>query len=216
MTRPLRKDAQRNRDLLVRAGREVFAEHGLEASLDDVARHAGVGVGTAYRHFPNKHELAIAIFEEKIGEFLTMTDEALADPDPWSGLVRFLEAAAVAQTVDRGLREVLMGIRDDERLDRAHDRIATAVRQLVERARRAGAVRADASETDLGMIIMMLCTVADIGGDASPTLWRRYLPMLLDGLRPGTPLAEPPISEVQMRAALASARMPRPGLRSAQ
>src|SRR3954464_12088586 len=90
-SRPLRKDAARNRALLVQAGREVFAERGLEASLDDVARPAGLGVGTAYRHFANKFELARAIFTEAIEEIVDTARAAAAMDDAWAGIVAFLE-----------------------------------------------------------------------------------------------------------------------------
>src|SRR3954451_15728355 len=91
--RPMRKDAARNRALLVQAGREVFAERGLDASLDDVAQRAGLGVGTAYRHFANKHELAQAIFTEAIDELIAEAKAAAAMPDAWAGIVRFIEQA---------------------------------------------------------------------------------------------------------------------------
>src|SRR4051812_42378530 len=107
-----RKDALRNRELLIVAAREVFAERGLDASLDDVARRAGVGVGTAYRHFANKHELVAAIFQQAIVEIAALAQTALAAQDPWDGLVQFLEGTLDAQTVNRGLREVLMGVHD--------------------------------------------------------------------------------------------------------
>lgn len=119
-SRPLRKDAARNRALLVQAGREVFAERGLEASLDDVARHAGLGVGTAYRHFANKYELAQAIFTEAIETIIAKAEEAAELDDPWRGLVMFFECAAEAQATDRGLREVLMGFHDPEEMQRTN------------------------------------------------------------------------------------------------
>src|SRR5580698_7780702 len=89
---PMRKDAARNRELLIAAGRDVFAKRGLEASLDDIARQAGVGVGTAYRHFANKFELAEAIMRTAIGEVVAAAEAALRVDDAWLGLVGFLEA----------------------------------------------------------------------------------------------------------------------------
>jgi AcrR family transcriptional regulator len=144
-SRPLRKDAARNRALLVQAAREVFAERGLEASLDDIARHAGLGVGTAYRHFANKHELARAIFAEAIDDIVSLADLALTMDDPWAGIVGFLEGTAEAQTADRGLREVLMGVHDAEELEQVNDRLSAPLRDLVERAKRAGAIREGSS-----------------------------------------------------------------------
>src|ERR1700744_562 len=90
--RPMRRDAARNRELLIVAGRQVFARRGLDASLDDVARQAGVGVGTAYRHFANKFELAEAIMKQALDDVLVMTETAARAPDPWESLGGFLAA----------------------------------------------------------------------------------------------------------------------------
>jgi AcrR family transcriptional regulator len=203
-SRPLRKDAARNRALLVQAAREVFAERGLEASLDDVAHHAGLGVGTAYRHFANKYELAQAILAEAIDEIIGVAHESTTADDPWDGLVGFIERAAEMQSADRGLREVLMGVHDPALEERIGEALSGPLRQLVERAKANGAVRPDVEVTDLGIVIMMLCTVADVTGEASPDLWRRYLPMLLDGLRTGSELPVPAVDEDLLRKAMAS------------
>ena len=111
--RPLRRDAARNRASLVQAGRELFAEHGLDVSLDDIAARAGVGVGTAYRHFANKHELARAIFTEAIERIIALAEDAAADSDPWRGIVRFLEGAAEADRSEVLGLEVLEGLVSD-------------------------------------------------------------------------------------------------------
>jgi AcrR family transcriptional regulator len=203
-SRPLRKDAARNRALLLLAAREVFAERGLEASLDDVARHAGLGVGTAYRHFANKYELAEAIFTEAIDDIIALAELAETMDDPWDGIVGFLEGAAEAQTADRGLREVLMGVHPDK-MELVHDRLSGPLRQMVERAKESGALRPDVEATDIGVVVMMLCTIADVTSDVAPGLWRRYLPMLLAGLRDdgGTPAPSvPPVSDEVLRAAM--------------
>ena len=203
-SRPLRKDAARNRELLIESARVVFARRGLEASLDEIAHQAGVGVGTAYRHFANKYELASALMQQTVDAMVDSAEQALQADDPWDGLVSFLEAALAAQTVDRGLREVLMGVHDPEKMDQVHDRLIGPINELMLRAQRAGAIRADADTTDLGFIIGMLCTVADMAA-GSPDLWRRYLTILLDGLRPGgTPLTTPPLTAPEFRAAMAA------------
>lgn len=180
-SRPMRKDAARNRQLLIDAGRVVFAERGLDASLDDVAHRAGVGVGTAYRHFGNKHELAKAIFDTAVDEIVALAEAALDSLDAWDGIVAFLEGAAAAQAVDRGLRDVLMGVHDEKQMEQLNDRLTELLGELVERAKNADSMRADAEVSDIGIVVMMLCTVADLAGDVAPDLWRRYLPMLLDG-----------------------------------
>lgn len=203
-SRPLRKDAARNRDLLIRAAREVFAARGLEASLDEVAHHAGLGVGTAYRHFANKYDLAQAIFADGVDEIIRIAEKAAAADDPWAGIVEFLEETATRQSTDRGLREVLMGVHDAEELQRVNERISVPLRRIVDRAKAQGAIRQDIESTDIGVIVLMLCTVADITADLAPDLWRRYLPMLLDGLRSGTDLAVPAASEELMHEAMAT------------
>jgi AcrR family transcriptional regulator len=200
--RPLRKDAARNRALLLEAARAVFAERGLEASLDDVAHQAGLGVGTAYRHFANKYELAAAIFAEAIDQVIGLAEHAADAPDPWTGIVTFLEGTAEMQTADRGLREVLMGVHDPERMEQVHERLSPPMRRMIERGKQAGQVRPDVEMTDLGIVVLMLCTVADVTGDAAPDLWRRYLPMLLDGLRTDTDLPVPPVPEDVLRKAM--------------
>jgi AcrR family transcriptional regulator len=183
--RPLRKDAARNRELLIDAAREVFARRGMEASLDDVAKHAGLGVGTAYRHFENKHELLTALMSQTIDQIVDEAERAAQMSDPWQALVSFMEAALTVQARDRGLREVLMGVYDPEALDRVHDRLSVPLNEIVLRARRAKAVRNDVEASDVGMIITMLCAVAEVAGDTEPELWRRYLTMALDGIKPG-------------------------------
>jgi AcrR family transcriptional regulator len=203
--RPMRKDAARNRELLIAAAREVFARRGLDASLDDVARQAGVGVGTAYRHFANKYELAEAIMQQGIDEVIEHARLAAAAADPWHGLVGFLEAVLKLQTSDRGLREVTMGMHDQEKADEVHDLLIGPLTTLLERAQETGAVRADVRPSDLGVVMMMLCVAGDLGGDAAPLLWRRYLPGLLGTLRPGgAEMDVPALDDAQFRVAAAA------------
>src|SRR5437870_8340371 len=107
-SRPLRRDAERNRQRILKAAAEVFTTRGLQASLDDVAQHAGVGVGTVYRRFPDKESLVEALFEERIQAMAGLAEKALAEPDSWTGLVTFLESACTELATDHGLREILM------------------------------------------------------------------------------------------------------------
>lgn len=200
--RPLRKDAARNRELLIAAGREIFAKRGLEASLDDIARQAGVGVGTAYRHFGNKFELAEAIMRNALDEVLAAAEQALQVQDPWQGLVGFLEAVLEVQTKDRGLREFMAGLGNPHKSNEVYELLSQPIRSILERAQQAGAVRPEFSVTDLGCMLGMLCEVADLAADVAPQLWRRYLGILLAGLRPdGASMPGEPLSEEQFRAA---------------
>jgi AcrR family transcriptional regulator len=201
-SRPLRKDAVRNRELLVAAGRDVFARRGLEASLDEIARQAGVGVATAYRHFGNKFELAEAIMQKAIDEVVAAAERAADADDSWAGLVGFLEEVLELQTKDRGLREVMMGVKNPHKSAEVYERISPLITAIFVRAQHDGAVRSEASVSDLGCIITMLNEVSDLAGDTAPTLWRRYLGIFLAGLRPdGPPLDGPALTDEQFRSA---------------
>jgi AcrR family transcriptional regulator len=211
--KPIRKDALRNRQLLIQSAREVFATRGLQASMDDVAHHAGLGVGTAYRHFANKHDLARAIFDSAVDELVAFAEKATAADDAWDGLLSFVEATLEAQSQNRALREILIGRYDDDR-DRHHVRITEPYQTLVARAKAAGSVREDVEASDINLIVVMLCTLTDVSAEQAPHLWRRYLPTMLAGLRPGAaPLPEQALTPEQLRAALTTTprRSPRIG-----
>jgi AcrR family transcriptional regulator len=183
----LRRDAELNRRRLVAAAHEVFRERGLSATLDDVARHAGVGVATAYRRFANKEELIDALFDDMIDQVAKLAAEAAADPDAWRGLTTSLEKVCELQTFDRGLRDVMLGTgRGPQRQALVARRVKPAVDALVARAKEQGTLRPDAEPWDLPMIQLMVAAVTDQTGH--PDLWRRYLRLVLDGLRtqPGT------------------------------
>jgi AcrR family transcriptional regulator len=187
----LRRDAELNRRRIVEAAREVFRERGLSATLDDVARHAGVGVGTAYRRFANKDALVDAVFEDMIDRVEESAREAVADPDAWHGLASSLEKVCELQAFDRGLREVMLGTgRGPQRQALVGRRVKPLVDVLVTRAKEQGALRADAEPWDIPMIQLMVSAVTDNTGE--PELWRRYLRLLLDGLR-ARPDGQPPL-----------------------
>src|SRR3954453_6124478 len=103
----MRRDAEANRERLLAAAGELFAERGLAVTLNDIAHHAGVGVGTAYRRFANKEEVIDALFEQRLQEVAAVAQESLQDPDPWNGLVSFLERSLDMQIGDRGLNEII-------------------------------------------------------------------------------------------------------------
>lgn len=185
MTAPLRADAERNRQRLLAAAKDLFATRGLEVTLDDVARHAGVGTGTAYRRFPNKDALIDALMADRIAELGDIAKECLEEPDPWAGLTSYFERALALQAADRGLKEVLFSSgRGRERSVHARRQIAPVVTKLVKRAVEAGAVRSDMRTSDVPVINFMLNTVVDFGRDVEPDLYKRYLAIVLDGLRP--------------------------------
>jgi AcrR family transcriptional regulator len=183
--RPLRRDAEQNRQRILRAASEVFTTRGLQATLDDVARQAGVGVGTVYRRFPDKEALVDALFEDKLQALVAQAERALEAPDSWTGLVTLLERAGEMLTVDRGLLEILMyATYGQDRVSRARARMQPVVTRVVERAQRDRKVRADLRPTDVPFIEFMLTAAAEYAAQVQPGIWRRYLALILDGLRP--------------------------------
>jgi AcrR family transcriptional regulator len=210
--RPLRADSARKRQALLDAATAVFAERGLEASLDEIAARAGVGVGTAYRHFANKNGLIDALFEAAIDEIAQAAETALAIDDPWLALTTFIEDALTHQIANRGLRQTLTTDRGLPGLHRARARIAPLVTRLVRRAQDAGAVRHDLASTDLPPLLFMITIGADIAGTSHPDHWRRYYQVLLDGLRPhpeNPQLAPRPLTDDELDEALLQWDLPR-------
>ncbi|MEU7899201.1 helix-turn-helix domain-containing protein [Nonomuraea sp. NPDC049152] len=203
-TPPLRRDAERNRRLIIAAAHEVFRERGVSATLDDVARRAGVGVGTVYRRFANKEELVDALFEDMVDTVETVTMEAAAEPDAWAGLTACLVRVCEIQALDRGLREVTLGTgRGPQRQAEMRERVRPAVDSLLARAKEQGALRSDAMAADLPIIQLMVAAVTEHTG--RPDLWRRYLTVILDGLRAHPGNAELP-GEKELFAADGSAQ----------
>ena len=183
-TRSLRKDAAINRERLLAAAGELFAEHGLDITLNDIAHHAGVGVGTAYRRFANKEEVIDALFEQRLQQVAAVASEALDDPYAWDGLVTFLERTLDMQFGDRGLTQIMNNSAlGDARVSEARDRIAPMITALVERAKQQGAIRPDFDQTDLIFIQVALSAVMDTTRSVAPGVYRRYLTMFLDGIR---------------------------------
>jgi len=202
---PRRKDAERNRRRLLVAAREVFRDRGVAATLNDVAHHAGLGVGTVYRHFANKEELIDALFDDMVTTVDGYVQEAAEEPDAWLGLTRALQQVCEVQAFDRGLREVMLGTgRGPERQRQMRDRVAPTVDAVVARAQEQGTLRADVVPADFPILQLMVGAVTDHIGQ--PGLWRRYLAIVIDGLRarPGepSPLPDLPVSEDAMQDAI--------------
>jgi AcrR family transcriptional regulator len=205
--RPLRRDAELNRQRILKAARSAFADGGLSVTLDEIARCAGVGVGTVYRRFPDKEVLIDALFEERIGEVAEVAEEALTHEDPWQGLVAFLERATEMHAHDRGLKEVLLeGTHGRERVARGRARMVPLVTRLVERAQADGSLRADVRATDMPAIQIMLASLGESTRDVAPDIWRRYLAIVCDGLRTRrdgtTPLQSPALAPVEVEGAM--------------
>ena len=201
--RPLRRDAERNRQRILQAAAEVFGQRGLDATLDDVAHRAGVGVGTVYRRFPDKESLVGELFQDRIEAMVSLAEEACAAADPWAGLVSYLERIAAIMASDLGLRQMMLfATYGKDRVASARKQMRPVVARLVARAQAAGAAREDLSATDVPMIAFMLATAAEYAGAVQPEVWRRYLALIIDGLRPArdgtSPLPLPALTPLQM------------------
>jgi AcrR family transcriptional regulator len=208
--RKLRADAARNRQRVLAAAAEVFAERGLDVSLDEVAQAAGEGVGTLYRRFPDKQALVDALFEDKVEHMVVLAREAEAFEDPWEGFVYFMEQALERQVRNRGLREVLL--RSEfvcAGAARTREAVAPILGGIIERAQASGKLRPDVVVNDVPMLVTMLGAVSDYVGPNDPELWQRYMVLILDGLvadRNGwAPLGNPP-SQAVVDAAVTKCR----------
>jgi AcrR family transcriptional regulator len=182
--RPLRRDAQRNRERILDAARELFAERGVGVTLDDIARRAGVGVGTVYRRYRNKDALLDELFEEGIDELAASAEALLASRDAWEALIRFLERLEEASAANRALEHLIMhdSGRRCERVARARERLTEPIDALVERAKKQGRLRADFDANDVPVIHAMIAAVPRDTRTLSPELWRRYFGLIVDGL----------------------------------
>lgn len=181
--RPLRADAARNRERVLAAAAELFAARGLEATLDDIAAHAGVGVGTVYRRFPNRDALVEALFEQRLDAIVAIAETAAAEPDSWTALCSLLERLCEVIVTDRGLHEVFVCRQGGDGTTVVRERMTPIVTAVFDRARAEGHLRADALPTDVPLILHMVAATAEYVGEVRPDLWRRYLALLLDGLR---------------------------------
>jgi AcrR family transcriptional regulator len=205
-SRPARADAARNREKLLAAGAEVFGERGLDAPLDEVARRAGVSIGTLYNHVPARQDLFDAIFPARLEALERLAVRALADPDPWSGFVAFIEGLVALQAEDRGLNDVLarrFPLPSD--LSEACHRGFAHLARIVERARESGALRSDFEVQDVVPLMWATSQIIRESAGAAPDAWRRFLGVVLDGLRAGAahPLPVPALRPDQVAGFMA-------------
>jgi AcrR family transcriptional regulator len=188
--RPQRADARRNRERVLAAAEELFAEQGLRVQMADVARHAGVGVGTVCRNFATKEALIGAVLDAMLEPLVVASELALADPDPAEGLRSYVEAMADMQTRSRGLAEQMSAYYESD-----EQSVKVALRRnvaaILRRAQDAGAVRDDIGPADLALLFCGIAQSAVLAGDVGATQRRRYLAVVLDGLKPAEPSALP-------------------------
>jgi AcrR family transcriptional regulator len=190
--RPLRADAERNRRRILEAARDVFAARGLSVGVDAVAREAGVGVGTIYRRFPTKEDLLQAIVDDRIAEMRRVLADAAEITDPWEAFARAAELFAGQAARDRGFFEALQEATGTlSAPDCARQASIAAIEPFLRRAQDAGVVRADAVPLDLLALWTNAGRLPRWRTELEPELWRRYLAIAMDGLRPAAAHALP-------------------------
>ncbi len=184
--RPMRADARRNYERLLDAAKAAFAEHGTEAPLDDIAKRAGVGSGTLYRHFPTRLDLIEAVFLERIGTLMDAAKEFEQRPDGYQALVEFLKRTIQHSTTYRGLAKALMAALQDRGSEVArscHALVYDAGERLLDRAKAEGSVRADVDLRDLLKLANGIALAAEQDADATDVS-DRLLALAVAGLRP--------------------------------
>ena len=180
----LRADAARNRAAIVEAARAVFAEQGLDAPLDEIARRAGTGNATLYRRFPARGDLVAAVFADRMAEHLAAAEAGLADPDPWRGFASYVETVGAMQARDRGIADlVTMGVSGAPDIEDLRARAFDGLVRLVDRAHAAGLLRADFTTEDVVVLMMANAGLLERSGDISGAASRRLVHLLLDGFR---------------------------------
>jgi AcrR family transcriptional regulator len=201
----LRADAARNRAAVVEAARQVFAERGLDAPLDEIARRACVGNATLYRRFPTRAELVETVFADRMREYAHAVDDALQDPDPGAGFRAYVLRLFQLQAEDRGLADLLAAnsCGTDGELERLRGHGYRGAQKLIERAQAAGALRHDFTHQDLGLLLMANAGLVHRTATSAPGSWRRVAAFLLDGLSAQVTIpAPPPPSEDEVQAAM--------------
>jgi AcrR family transcriptional regulator len=205
----LRADAERNRERVLSAAREVFAEQGLDASTNEIARRAGVGVATLFRRFPTRDDLVGAAFADKMRAYAAAVDDALADSDPWRGFCNFIERVCQMQADDRGFADVLtMTFPTAKALEEERDRTGRGLAELLDRAKATGRLREDFAHQDVPLILMANAGVVTGTRDAAPDAWLRLVGYLIQSFaaEAAQPLPDPPTTSQMYRALMRLSR----------
>jgi AcrR family transcriptional regulator len=200
----LRADATRNRDAILAAAKEIFAERGIEASLEEIAARARVGIATLYRRFPSRQHLVAAALVEKVAKYAEASETALAIPDPWAGFCSYVRTICELQAGDRGLADLLsMTLPADEHVERlrrtAHDHVVT----LIERAKAAGKLRDDFVSEDLLILLIANAALVHVTRTEAPAASQRLVALALDAFgRIDAPSLPAPPSTAEMSSAM--------------
>jgi AcrR family transcriptional regulator len=182
--RTLRADARRNRERVLAAACEAFAEEGFDVGVAAIARRAGVGSGTLFRHFPTKLDLEVAVVLERAAEMRESLGAALAEPDPWKAfatlMTQFVEMTACDRCIGQAARPEIV---TDPRVQELRDEMMSGVETILARGRAAGVLRPDVAAEDIPVLSSAIGATMEQFGRDRPDLWRRYLGVVLDGLR---------------------------------
>jgi AcrR family transcriptional regulator len=212
--RPLRRDAERNRQLILDTAKIVFAQRGLDASLDEVAHEAGLGVGTVYRRFPNRDALIDALFDDMLASIERIVAESLALPRAWDGLLHFMTAMLESQGRDKALRDLMLSRQkyldqcEQDKEEVVRETVEPALYAMIDRAKAEGDLRPDVVPTDVGVLLISAVGVVDFTSPVDSEVWRRHLAVLVDGLRARpdgstTVLAPAPLNDEQLDECMA-------------
>jgi len=204
--RPLRADAERNRRRLIDAAAEAFAERGLDVSVAEIAKRAGVGQGTAFRHFPTKERLVAEIVRDRLTGLAAFGRELLEDSRREDPLLDFMRSLIELQVQDRGLAEgVGSSVLADPAVREAHLELLRTIELLVARGQEAGNVRTDISAVDVIVLTKGVAAASDPLCVVKPRIWRRYLDLVRDALRPESarPLSGRPPTRAELERGLA-------------
>jgi AcrR family transcriptional regulator len=203
--RPLRRDARENRERILEAARGAFAELGIDASVEEIACRAGVGIGTLYRRFPTKDSLIDAIFQEHLEYMAAAAVQALDATDAWGGVLEYLTHVVERQAADRGLSEIVGAhLRTEHLVARGRARLRPLVERLIVRAQEAGKLRSDVVYEDISVLLWTTGRVVDATREVAPEFWQRYLALLVDGLRApdASCLPQPPLTAAKHHEAM--------------
>jgi AcrR family transcriptional regulator len=204
-----RSHARRNHQRLVDAAREVFSEQGVDAPLEAIARRAGVGIATLYRHFATREALVEAILERRIGDVVAVAEAAAARPDGWTAFEEMVRRTLELHASDRVLKEIILRYPPSRgRLASAREDLRALFEQVLDRARADGALRADFTVSDLALLFWSFAPVMDATAGVAPDAWRRHLHLLLDGLRAeaATPHDRPALTDDEVQASMRALR----------
>jgi AcrR family transcriptional regulator len=193
-----RADARRNRAAVLAAARERLAQDGLDGPIEDIARAAGVGVGTVYRHFPSKGDLVAALVRDRFERLVERTAQALAQDDPWEAFCDMIRFSAALQMKDRALSQFIAQQPELGYHEAVESGLADLTAQLIANAQRSGGMRKDAVVEDVPTLVCGLGAVTAGASGTMPELnWERYVEIMLDGLRaPGSNTLPPPRASI--------------------